>query len=305
MNFEKNVDLSAHTTLCVGGRAKYFIRVNRENDLISALDLARKKSLKVLIMGGASNLLISDKGFDGLVIKNDIKSKSCEDSKIRCSSGTLLQDLINFQIEKGLSGMESLSGIPGTVGGAIYGNAGAYGQSINDYLLRVKIYDGRKVKWISKRQCRFDYRESIFKRRNWVILEGEFQLKNGDRQAMRKKAKEIVKERLKKYPPDLKCPGSFFKNIVADNLPKSILKEIPNEKIIFGKIPAGYLLEEVGMKGYRIGNIKIADYHGNLIINEGGGKAKDVYKLMKICIKKVKDRFGITLEPEVQLVGFK
>jgi len=206
---------------------------------------------------------------------------------------------------EGYVGMEKMTGIPGTVGGAVYGNAGAYGQVVSDKLLRVKVFDGKKVTWVPKKLCKFGYRESIFKKNKWVLLEAEFLFNSRvDPAELKKAAADTLTLRLKKYKPGLKCPGSFFKNIEVKDLTREQLVKIPKEKIVYEKVPAGYLLEEVGAKGKKLGKILIADFHANLFINTGGGNPTDFYNLAKTYAEKVEEKFGIKLEPEVQLVGF-
>ncbi|TSC64625.1 MAG: UDP-N-acetylmuramate dehydrogenase, partial [Microgenomates group bacterium Gr01-1014_93] len=152
-------------------------------------------------------------------------------------------------------------------------------------------------------QCGFGYRDSSFKRNGLIISEVTFQLEKGDPEKLKKEADEILEKRLTKYPKGIKCPGSFFKNIVANTLPEEILEKIPREKIVYGKIPAGVLLEEVGAKGDKLDGIEIAPYHANLFINNGGGKAEDFYNLAKKYFELVYQKFGIELEPEVQLIN--
>ncbi|MDP3994979.1 MAG: UDP-N-acetylmuramoyl-L-alanine--D-glutamate ligase, partial [bacterium] len=301
----ENILLKDITTSGIGGPAKLFKEVKQEKELIEIIKKAKKDNLEYLIIGFGSNLLISDSGFDGLVIKNSIDEIEVEDSKIIVKSGTPLSVLVETTVKKGLSGMERMVGIPGTVGGAIYGNAGAYGQVISDYLVRVKVSDGKKTHWLSKEECCFNYRESIFKKTNNIILEVEFEMPEGKPDSLRKESQKILKERLKRYPAGVKCPGSFFKNLEVGKLTSKQLKKIPMGKINFGKISAGYLLEAVGAKGMNLGNIKVTDYHANLIINTGGGTASDFYQLIQKLKEKVKDKFGIELESEVQMIGFK
>lgn len=293
-----------HTTLGIGGPIKLYYEVRNEEYLVSCVKLAKKFKIPFVVIGRGSNLLVSDLGFNGLVIKNTLKGIKENGGKINVKTGTTLWDLVEFTVDRGLLGMQKMIGIPGTVGGAIYGNAGAYGQSISDCLLRIRIFDGNKIYWDSKKSCNFGYRNSIFKRKDWILLEAEFKFKKGDKRKLIKESKEILSTRNKKYPKSLKCPGSFFKNIQASGLTQTQLKQIPEDKVVFDKVPAGYLLEEVGAKGQSEGEIKVADNHGNLIINIGRGKASDFYKLAEELKSKVKNRFGIELEPEVQLIGF-
>lgn len=308
MQFQQNYPLSQITTLGIGGPVKKFVKVSSSEELIAAIQYAKEDSLEYIVIGGGSNLLIADEGVDKLIIKNNIvgitTSKVDPDSfEVKVKSGTVLQNLVDYSISKGLAGLQKMTGIPGTLGGAVFGNAGAYGQTISDHITIVAAYDGNQIITLSKDQCEFNYRDSGFKRNQYTILEVTFQLEKDDPKTLQQEADEVLEKRLVKYPPGIKCPGSFFKNIVADTLPREILEKIPQEKIIFGKLPAGFLLEQVGAKGQKLGDIEIADYHGNLFINRGGGNAQDFYNLAKEMSQKVQEKFGITLEPEVQLIN--
>ena len=296
-------NLSGHTTVNIGGEALFYIEVENEEGLIYWLKKARSYQIPYLVIGGGSNILVSDQGFGGLVIKNSCIGINVSGNKIIVKAGESLQNTINVAITAGLAGIEAMSWIPGTIGGAIRGNAGAYGQTISDHLMKVKIFDGEKVKWLSKNECVFSYRSSIFKKNSWVILEAEFEFLTGDKQKLRSKADEIIKIRKVKFPLDISCSGSFFKNIVASELPQRILSKIPRDKIVYDKISAGYLLEEVGAKGKSIGGVEISKSHANLVINKGKGSAKDFYTLTSEYKMKVEKEFGIKLFPEVELVG--
>ncbi|MBI2039731.1 UDP-N-acetylmuramate dehydrogenase [Candidatus Microgenomates bacterium] len=331
LNITDNYPMKNVTTLQIGGPAKKFVSVSSEEELIEAIQNAKQNNLDYLIIGGGSNLLVNDNGIDSLVIKNEIggittskvgflvpsegKSDFPEvegDSfEVRVKSGTILQNLVDYTIQHGLSGLQKLTGIPGTVGGAVYGNAGAYGQTISDNILSVVVLSERSESkdlsrmrvTLSKNDCNFNYRDSGFKRNHFIILEVTFQLEIVDPEILAKEAEDVLSKRLVKYPKGIKCPGSFFKNIIADTLPKEILQKIPKDKITYGKISAGYLLETVGAQGQILDGIEIAPYHANLFINNGGGTAKAFYDLAQKYAQKVKEKFGITLEPEVQLIN--
>lgn len=285
MKILENVSLAPYTTLKIGGPARYLVEVETAEQMREAVELKEKW----LVIAGGSNLLVSDDGYEGLVIVNRIPG-----------SGMMLDELVNKMNNQGYAGMECLAGIPGTVGGAVYGNAGAYGQTISDHLKGVTTLTG----FWPKEKCGFGYRESIFKKNKEIILEAEFDLPKGEREMLIAKSNEIRNLRKKKYPPEMKCPGSFFMNLWFDQLPKETQVQIPAEKIKGGKIAAGYLLEQVGAKGRKLGGAAVADYHGNLIYNTGGAKAAEVWELAKQLRGEVQARLGVTLIPEVQFIGF-
>lgn len=299
-----NRSLAEYTTLKIGGPAKFLIEVDHEEELINSVRSAEKHRLSWFILGGGSNLLVSDEGFNGLAIVNKTGGIKVKKDRIVVKSGEILGKMIKTAINHGLAGLEKMSGIPGTVGGAVFGNAGAYGQTISDHIEKVKIFDGKRIRWLDKKCCFFDYRQSIFSRKKWIILECQFRLPHGSTEELEKTAGEIMAVRSKRYPQSLFCPGSFFKNVPAEDLPRDVLNKIPPEMIIFGKVPAGYLLEQVGAKGKQKGKIRVADYHGNLICNLGGGKATDFFLLASSLSKLVKEKYGVSLRPEVRLIGF-
>ena len=322
------MNFSDLTTLKIGGPIEKVIPIHTDDELVLNLKslISHTPALQVnhksyFIIGGGSNLLVSDQGFNGIVIKNEITGIAKKDNQLTVKSGTLLQNLVDFANNAGLAGLESLAGIPGTLGGAIFGNAGAYGQTISDHLVSLKAVkcssvtnplhpelssstiDQTTVKNFFKDDCRFGYRDSIFKRNQFIILEAVFDLTPAEARILKQVSLETIKKREVKYPPGIKCPGSFFKNIPADTLSAEILNKLPKEFILYGKVSAGALLESVGARGARQGDILIAPYHANLFINQGRGTAEDFYALAKTYSQKVFDKFGIRLEPEVQLIN--
>lgn len=307
LNIKQNVPLALFTTFQIGGPAKYFCRVESIENLKEAIAWTKKENIPYLIIGGGSNLLISDEGFPGLVIKNELTgiNLASRGPTLRAYSGNKLQELVDFTTRNGLSGLQKLTGIYGTVGGAVFGNAGAYGQTISDYLITVVALDPKNG-WIirlTKEQCGFSYRESVFKKNSHIILEAHFKLLALQGPTLQEEALELIAQRTAKFPPTLKCPGSFFKNISVEDISAESLKLIPRDKITYNKVPAAVLLDLVGAKGQRVGDIQVSESHANLIINTGEGKALDVYNLAKDLMKKVQDKFGIKLEPEVQFIN--
>lgn len=301
--WQQSVTLKNFTYTKIGGPAKYFFTAKTEEELIKAVQKAKAQNLPVLVIGGGSNLLVSDEGFPGLVIRDKTSGIKIEGQTVVVKSGTILKELIDGTIQSGLSGIQDLYGIPGTVGGAVFGNAGAFGQAISDRLIKVKAFDGEKIVTLTKDECEFDYRDSCFKRNGYIILETIFKLDTGDSKSLIQGTKDIWAKRKAKYSPATCCPGSFFKNIPVENFSGESLNLIPKEKIVHGKLPVACLLEEVGANGRRLGNIEVAPYHANLIINLGDGKASDFWQLASDLAKKVKEKFGVDIEPEVQLIN--
>ncbi len=318
LDIKENVDVKPHTTFGVGGFARYFVEVDKAKDAIEAIKFAENSKIPYVIIAGGSNLVFNDGILPLMVIKlktptlfllggqpvENIKDYIKADGKeVVCDAGVGLMDFINFTLSEGLAGLEPLSGIPGSVGGALVGNAGAYGQTISGPLKEVEIFDGQEVRILLKEDCGFAYRDSIFKRKQWVVLSVRYALTSGDKDELQKKSKEIIEIRSNKYNHRIKCPGSFFKNLLIENIPSASLKFLPKDRDYYGKVPAWFFLDQVGAKGMVEGGIKIADFHGNLLMNEGGATFKDVYTLATKLKDLVKEKFGIELEEEVRYIG--
>lgn len=300
---QENVSLKGITTVGIGGPARWFLTIKTLVELKQAISICKQNQIKFFLMGSGSNLLISDSGLDRLVIKAEVTGITQDPDGLTILAGTPLQYLVNFTIDHNLSGAQKLNGIPGTVGGAIFGNAGAYGQTISDYLTQVLAFDGQNEVILSKPECQFSYRDSGFKRNNLIILSAKFNFPIGEKTNLKQEADQVLVQRLQKYHPSLKCPGSFFKNLILENLSPEVLNKLPPQKDTYGKIASGAILEEVGAKGDRLGNIQIAPYHGNLFINLGNGTAQDFWSLAKKYHDKVLEKYGVALEPEVQLIN--
>jgi UDP-N-acetylmuramate dehydrogenase len=290
------------TTFGVGGTAAYYRRVRRPEELIAAVRQARRLKVPYFILAGGSNIVGPDGRWPGLLIHYFAPrgKVAVVGLMITADASVPLASLVKTAVRHGLAGLEKLSGIPGTVGGAIVGNAGAYGRAISDCLVAMEIFDGEKRRWLKKKDCRFAYRDSVFKHRPWFVLQARFRFtKKSAPPILDRLAKEIIKTRAKKYPPHLFCPGSFFKNVLVKEVSSESLALIPPEKIIDGKIPAGYLLETVGACGMKAKHLEVASYHGNLLINRGGATAQEVKKLAALLQKRVFKKFGIRLEEEI------
>jgi UDP-N-acetylmuramate dehydrogenase len=190
------------------------------------------------------------------------------------------------------------------VGGAVYGNAGAYGHSLSERVASVRFFDGAGIRVFDQAQCEFHYRESIFKRhKEWTVLSAELELSPADPAILQQTSADILRVRNEKFPPTMKCAGSIFKNFLLRDLPPDVAAQVPAAVIREGKIPAAWFLEQVGSKGARQGEIRVAGYHANLIYNEGGGTAQELRTLIAELKQRVRARFGIEVEEEVQYVG--
>jgi len=273
---KKNVLLKNYTTFKIGGRAKYFYAAKDKEDLIRAITLAKKMKLPFFILGGGSNLLISDRGFNGLVIK--------------------FGQPLSLYVSKGL---EWAVGIPGTIQGAVCGNAGAFKQSMQDAVKEVEVFDVKtgEIKNFKNKDCQFSYKDSIFKKKkNLIILsvkiknrasegsedEDENEVLIASKKSNAQKIKEYLDYRKERQPLNFPSAGSVFKNPPG--------------------FSAGELIDECGLKGKKIGNVKISEKHANFIVNLGRGEAKDVMRLIKIIKNRVKKKFGVTLEEEIKFL---
>lgn len=299
-----DVPLARHTRFGVGGPADLYAESDTEVSFLEALRAGEASGIPVMVVGGGTNLIVSDRGYRGLVLRYRGDALLAEGNRVTAGAGAELQRLVDFTIDRGLKGLETLAGIPGWTGAAIYGNAGAYGHSISERIACVRFFDGRQVRAFSNAECEFAYRESIFKRHKaWIIFAGELELEPADREELRRIADGIVKVRNEKFPVTMQCAGSIFKNLLLRNLPPAVAALVPAETVREGKVPAAWFLEQVGAKGAHRGEIHVAAYHANLIYNAGGGTAADLCALIQDLKARVRNRFGFDLEEEVQYVG--
>lgn len=292
---KSNYPLKDLTTFRIGGPADFFFEAETAQDIVDAVNYAKTANLPYFVIGGGSNLVISDKGIAGLVIQNSIKNIKqidFDNQTITLSTGHMLSELVNTAEKEGFTGAEPFAGIPGSLGGAICGNAGAYGKSISDILLEAEILlsDG-VVKTVNKDFFDFSYRTSILKREPHIVLSATFALKQGNPEAIAQEIAQIKATRKTKHPgKEIGCAGSFFKNLPPE----------PGES---RRRAAGEILEKIGAKKISFGGACVYENHANFIINKGNAKASDVRSLAKILIDKVKELYGVELEEEVRYVG--
>ena len=304
LHFFVNATLANHTRFEIGGAAKVLLDAADENALISVLAAVEESGWPLAVIGGGSNLIVSDAGFPGAVLRYTARKIQVEENRVRVEAGAVLQDLVDASIEHGLRGLETMTRIPGWVGGAVYGNAGAYGRSIQESVESVRFFDGSAVREIGNAECEFRYRDSIFKRhKRWIILSTTLRLEPAGIATLRDTAEGIRKIRDEKYPPTMRCAGSIFKNLMLPELPADVQARVPEKVIREGKVPSAYFLEQVGAKGMENGAIHVAGYHANLIYNRGGGTARELREIICTLKTRVAETFGIELEEEVQYVG--
>ncbi len=290
----ENVPLSRYTRFGIGGPAAVLCDTNSEESFIRTIQLIREMQCPEMVIGGGTNLVVSDAGFDGTVLRFTGSRLKRDGNLLRIEAGAVLQDVVDQSIQFGLKGLETMTGIPGYLGGAVYGNAGAYGRSIQELLKEVCFFDGNQVRCFQNEDCEFRYRESVFKcRKEWVILSCTLSFEQGDSKQLVKTAAEIRTIRDAKYPPTMKCAGSIFKNLLLAELPPDIAAEIPPNVVREGKVPSAWFLEQTGAKGLRRGDIQVAEYHANLVYNDGAGTGADLFSLIEELKSRVFERFGI------------
>ena len=315
---QKDIPLAPYTTYRVGGRAKYFANIENEESLIESLAWAKDNSLPVFILGGGSNILVSDEGFDGLILKIQNINKTIEekDGKYICSFGAGLSwtNALNFMLENKLTNLIDLTGIPGSAGGAVRGNAGIINKETSDGILEIKAIDYSDmsmpvIKTFNKEECNFGYRDSIFKHEKIIIWEVKFiDIKSEMlEEEIKNKVNEIISRRQNAQPYMYPSAGCVFKNPNLNKFSQDF-QEKKDFVIVFNRdhqeVPAGYLIEQCGLKGYQIGGAQVSEKHGNFLINKENAKSIDIYELISHVKNAVKNNFNIELEEEIQLLGF-
>lgn len=283
-----NESMKKHTSFKIGGNADFFVKVQTVEQLKNILELVQKKELPYLIIGNGTNLLVREGGIRGIVIKLEFKEytiKFKEDyAFINAGSGITLAYLAHVALENGLTGLENLSGIPGTVGGAIRMNAGAYGSEMKDIVVSSKCMNiNGEIKSLTLDEHCFDYRKSVFEENELIILETTIKLKIGNKSEIERKMNECKKARQEKQPIDLPNAGSIFKKNDA--------------------IPIAKLIEECGLKGYSIGDAQISTKHSGFIVNNGNAISEDVLKLIELIKNKVKEKFKVDVKLEIIVIG--
>ncbi|HEY4519730.1 MAG TPA: UDP-N-acetylmuramate dehydrogenase [Candidatus Paceibacterota bacterium] len=308
MDIQEHIPLSHLTTFQIDGSARYYTEVTTEEDMVEALSHARAHGLRHVILAGGSNVLVPDEGIDALVIRIVGEHFEIHNTTLIADAGCTLFGLIQSSGKSGLGGWEKLAGIPGTIGGATRGNAGAFGPEIKDFVTRVRALHAKtlEVREFSNAECDFSYRHSFFKDTpEWVLVRVALQLQNIQPEESARIAIETVAEREKRHIQNVKAAGSYFMNPVA---PKEVQEMFEKEKGVTsrgGRVPAGWLIEKAGMKGARVGGAIASLQHPNYIVNAENATASDVRLLAEKIKKAVKAMFAIQLQEEAVVLESK
>ena len=284
MPVKLNEPLSRHTTFKIGGAADIFAMPRTAEELVFAIKLCKENNIAYYIIGNGSNLLVRDKGFRGCIIRPDFKELTLDGNKITAGAGVMLSAAARLAAENSLTGMEFASGIPGTIGGGVCMNAGAYGGELKDIIEYVKILDkDLNIKTLSCEDAAFGYRTSGIMKSGAIVLETAFVLKKGNKAEITEKMNTLNAQRREKQPLEYPSAGSTFKR------PEGYF--------------AGKLIDDCGLRGFAVNDAQVSEKHCGFVVNKGNATAKDVLELMDSVQKKVFDKFGVTLEPEVRIIG--
>jgi UDP-N-acetylmuramate dehydrogenase len=313
--FKENISLKDYSNYRIGGPAEYFFESRTVEETRAALEKWREifngDKSKLFILGGGTNILFRDQGFSGLVLKisiNFISPSLSGEAEARIGAGTPMAEVVAFSEERGWSGLEWAAGLPGRVGGAIYGNAGAFGREIKDSVLEVESLDifepDKIIRRTDKDRC-FNYRSSVFKENNReIILKARFKFEPSSLSSVAREIKKNINYRKERQPLEYPSAGSVFKNVDLKEVPEkykkmfsAVIKTDP-----FPVLPAAFLISEAGLKGLRRGGAMLSTKHTNFIVNAGGATASDVLSLIDLIKKEVRRKFDIELEEEIRVI---
>ena len=313
---KQNVSLKDYSNYKIGGNASYFFEVFSKDDLIKGLKNWYEISLdfpvnkkEIFVLGNGTNVLFSDDGFYGLVIKNSINGINIQDNIITVGAGEELSSLLDYCVKNSLSGLEWAGGLPGTIGGAVRGNAGAFRGEIKDNLYEVISLNLKTFKTVKRnnKDCELSYRNSVFKNKaaDEIIISVSFKLIKGEKQEIKNKTQEKIEYRRAKHPLEYPNIGSIFKNVpiekFLDTQMKDLSQYIKNDP--FPLVPTAKLIFLTGLKGERVGDVMVSTKHTNFIVNMGDGKATEVKRLIGFIKDRVREEFSIELEEEIMYIG--
>ncbi|MDP3993166.1 MAG: UDP-N-acetylmuramate dehydrogenase [bacterium] len=310
LTIEENVPLAPLTNFKIGGTAKHFVSVKTEADVLEAVTLAGENGWPVLVLADGTNLIVSDNGFDGLVIylKTENWKLKIDQQLLTASASTPMSELVNQSIEAGLAGLEWAGGLPGSFGGAVRGNAGCFGSEMKDIITAVTSINIETGDAVIRNHddCQFEYRGSYYKYHPEIIISATVQLQPGDKTELRRTADEHIQYRSDRQPLEYPNAGSIFKNVPLEQVPAQYLPlfadAIKNDP--FPIMPTAKIIAVAGLKGMRVGDAQLSEKHSNYIVNLGQAKASDIVALIEKIKAEIKSRYQIDLEVEPELVGF-
>lgn len=317
LQIQENIPLAPLTTFKIGGSARYLAEVRNVDDIQEAIAWAKEKQISFVVLAGGSNVLIPDEGIDGLVIRiatdafeftKGGPSESIEGGRrtvLRTEAGVNLLALIREAAKQGLGGWEKLAGIPGSIGGAVRGNAGAFGSEIKDFLVKAGALhvETGEIREFTNAECDFSYRHSFFKDHpEWIILRAEINLSSIDAAESARLADETIAEREKRHLQNVQAAGSYFMNPKAPTEIVALFEQEKGVKAREDRVPAGWLIEKAGMKGAIVGGAKASEQHPNYLVNTGNATAEDVRNLALQIKNAVSDQFGVNLVEEAALL---
>ncbi len=285
-NIKFDEEMKKHTSFKVGGKVDVLITPSDEDELISLIKYLKEKNINYLVVGNGSNLLVKDGGFRGVIIKitNKFNKFEIEGEDVDVQSGVILSTISKAFTREGLSGFEFAAGIPGTIGGAIYMNAGAYGGEMKDIVQSVRLLDeDGNIFELSNSEMEFSYRKSLLANKNYIVLSAKMRLKKGCSEMIRNEIREATQKRVANQPLNMPSAGSTFKR------PEGFI--------------AAKLIDDAGLKGLSMGGAQVSTKHSGFIVNTGDATCKDILNLMYIVKTIVKDKFNVELEPEVKILG--
>jgi UDP-N-acetylmuramate dehydrogenase len=287
---QNDIVLAPFTSFGIGGVARYFFMARTPTDIVRAARAARQAKLKFFVLGGGSNILFDDAGYTGLVIKDETDKFRLKGEVVSALSGALVDKMVDATVEAGLGGMEYAAGIRGTIGGAVYGNAGAFGHAINEILKSAVIYTGDdKIEIVDIDYFQFEYRKSRLSESGDIVLSVKLQMHHEDKKRLTEIVNERRRFRKERHPVGLGSAGSVFKNIRSLEDPSDV-------------IPAGKLLEDAGVRGLSVGQAAVFEKHCNIVVNRGQATSADVKKLVQMMGDAVIEKFGMDLQREIMYI---
>ncbi len=307
LDIKENVSLAAHSTFQIGGPARYAVIVASVEELQEAIAWARTNKTVWRVLGSGSNLLVSDAGYKGLIIWYRDKQVNVDEESgfVEVGAGALTAVVAGATARAGLTGFEWAAGVPGTIGGAIYGNAGASGGEMKDAVREVYVVEKKGLKTYKVEDCGFVYRGSRFKKDAGVIVGATMRLARAENSGEPlEKVKETLRYRSETQPKGLASSGCIFKNHEPTDAEVAALrsKQVPENFLAAHRVPAGWLIEHAELKGHQIGTARVSDVHGNFIVNIGEARAADILLLIEHIKQVVHEKFGVTLDEEITIV---